>query len=119
MEGAWLRRAGVVAALMLLAASAAYAGNDHRNEKDEAAALATTKIGLAQAAAAAEQHLHGKAIRAELENENGTFVYGVEVAAGNSVKDVKVDILDGKVLSVQADREDRAGHGERESERED
>jgi uncharacterized membrane protein YkoI len=115
MKRTWLQRAGVMAVVALFASSMAYAGREHRKENDEALALAKTKINLTQAIAAAEQHLQGKAIRAELEDENGNFVYGVEVAEGNSVKDVKVSTLDGKILSVQADREDRHGERERES----
>jgi uncharacterized membrane protein YkoI len=119
MKRNWLQRVAVIAVSVLLAVSVAYAGREHGKESDEALALAKTKINLTQAIAAAEQHLQGKAIRAELEDENGTFVYGVEVAEGNSVKDVKVSALDGKILSVQADREDRHGERERESERDE
>ncbi len=109
----------VTAAAIFLAGSLAYAGRGNGGERNEAMALAKTKIGLVQAIAAAEQHLQGKAVRAELEDENGTFVYGVEVAGNGTVKDVKVDSLDGKILSVQADREGGSGEREREPESEE
>ncbi|MEK6654043.1 MAG: PepSY domain-containing protein, partial [Thermodesulfobacteriota bacterium] len=61
------------------------------NEGDNASALLSKAgIGLAQAVSAAEQRLQGKAVRAELEDENGTPVYGVEVISGTKLTDVKV-----------------------------
>lgn len=99
--------AGVVASSLAFAA-----GNE---EQYDAAALAQAKVSLAQAIAAAEQHANGKAVRAELEDENGTFVYGVEVINGTKVTDVKVDIRDGRILSAQADPDEHESlSGERE-----
>lgn len=60
---------------------------------------------LSQAKIAAEQHAKGRALRAELENENGVAVYGVEVLDGAKAMDVKVDACDGKVLGVQENRD--------------
>jgi uncharacterized membrane protein YkoI len=119
MKRKWLQQAGVMAAVVLFATSMAHAGKGNHREKEEAMALAKTRVSLTQAIAAAERHLQGKALRAELEDENGTFVYGVEVAVNDNMKDVKVDSVSGKVLSVQDDREDRSGKHERESETEE
>jgi uncharacterized membrane protein YkoI len=103
-----------IAALTVAAIGSAYAA---KSEENDAAALAQTKISLTQAIAAAEQHVNGKAARAELEDENGTIVYGVEVLSGTKTMDVKVDVRDGKILSAQADTEDHeGGAGEREDE---
>ena len=92
-----------IAAFAIAAAGGAYAG--HGDEGD-AALRAQAKISLVQAVAAAERHAKGKAVRAELENENGTAVYVVEVFDGAKANDVKVDARDGKVLSARADNDE-------------
>jgi uncharacterized membrane protein YkoI len=90
-----------------------------RASEADSAVLAQAKIGLGQAITAAEQHVKGKAVRAELENENGAPVYGVEVLAGTQSTDVKVDARDGRILSAQADRPDEGKEGEDERDDED
>lgn len=95
-----------IASFALAGIGAVYAA---QSEENDAAALAQTKISLTQAIASAERHASGKAVRAELEDENGKAVYGVEVVAGAKVTDVKVDVNDGKVLSAQADQDDHEG----------
>jgi len=104
-----------------LGASLAFAGVNGANEGQEnAAMLSHARISLSQAIASAEGHVQGgKAIRAELEDENGTLVYGVEVASGTQTTDVKVDINSGKVLSVQADPADHEADGREAQEQED
>ena len=80
-----------------------------------AALLSKSGISLAKAVSDAEDRAQGKAVRAELEDENGTPVYGVEVISGTKVIDVKVDVKDGKILSARTDEADHEG---REKERE-
>ena len=66
-----------------------------------------TRITAAQATAAALAAQPGTAGKAELEDEDGKSVYGVEVTAANGTKyDVKVDANTGNVLKVEADEED-------------
>ncbi|HYL91383.1 MAG TPA: PepSY domain-containing protein [Burkholderiales bacterium] len=103
----------VTAAAAIAALGSAYAARDGESET---ALLAQAKISLGQAIASAEQHAKGRAVRAELENENGTAVYGVEVVDGTKATDVKVDARDGKVLSAQADRGDEGADDEHEGE---
>ena len=100
---------GVLAASALVASSLVYANRDGKEDQQDAAALAQAKISLSQAVAAAEQKAQGKAVRAELEDENGKFVYGVEVVGGGKSTDVKVDIATGAILSAQADQADHEG----------
>lgn len=50
--------------------------------------------------------MQGIAVSAQLEDENGTAVYGVEVTSGAQTTDVKVDANNGKILSAQADQAD-------------
>lgn len=102
-----------VIGLAALGASLAFAGVNSTNQgqENDAALLSQAKISLTQAIAAAEGHVQGKAVRAGLEDENGTAVYGVEVASGTQTTDVKVDVNDGKILSAQADQADHETEG--------
>lgn len=70
--------------------------------------LAKAKLTLEQAVALAQDHAKGKATKAELESKRGSTYYEVEVvAADNQVFDVKIDAIEGKVLSSKLDRHDR------------
>lgn len=104
-----------------LGASLAFAGANNSNggQENDAALLSNAKISLTRAIAAAEQHAQGQAVRAELEDENGTLVYGVEVASGTRTTDVKVDINNGKILSAQADQADHETEGREGREHDD
>ena len=92
--------------IALLTGTTIYAAQDTNREHNDAVAIQQARISLPQAIAAAEKHTGGKASGAELEDENGKLVYGVEVVNGSKVTDVKVDIVTGKVLSAQADQAD-------------
>ena len=59
---------------------------------------------------AALKQVPGKVLKAELENEDGYLVYGVEIVmADRQIADVKVDAGSGRVLKVEADQEDNEG----------
>lgn len=95
-----LRLAAAFAALLGLGA-VAYASQNQ--EDNDAQPILNTKLSLVQAIGAAEQHAGGRAIRAELENENGRIVYGVEVVGRKQLTDVKVDANSGQIVSAQTD----------------
>jgi uncharacterized membrane protein YkoI len=78
------------------APAAARAAND-------AVAHAPPPVRLAQAVDAAERHLDGRAVRAELEDDGA---WEVEVVRGRSVRDVRVDARTGVVLSSTEDAAD-------------
>lgn len=70
------------------------------SEADEAAALAPlAKITADEASAAAQAEVPGDVQKVELENENGSLVYSVEIGG----KDVKVDAGTGAVLHIESD----------------
>jgi len=98
-------------ALSALAVGGAYASSQH--EGNDALAISQAKIGLAEAVTAAEQHVGGKASKAEYESFQGKQVFDVEVVKGQAVSDVKVDANDGKVISVTADQADHDDSGDR------
>ncbi len=72
-------------------------------------------VTLGKAVAAAEQQVHGRAVRVELEQCRQGWVYDVEVIQGVKVFDVKVDAEKASVLSAAEDSEDRDDdHDERD-----
>jgi len=74
---------------------------------DEASYAGMAKISLDSAVQAALHAVPGKVLKAELENENGYLVYGIEIAKADSqIADVKVDAGNGKVLKIESDKKD-------------
>ena len=84
-------------------AGAAYAAQSAEND---ALAIAGAKIGMTQAVAAAEQHVGGKASKAEYEQHKGQWVFDVEVVKDKKVLDVQVDPTSGKVIAATEDKTD-------------
>ncbi len=77
---------------------------------DEAGFPGMAKIPLDSAVNEALKAVPGKVVKAELENENGYLVYGVEIAkADRQIADVKVDAGNGKVLKIETDQKDNEG----------
>ncbi|GBD96405.1 MAG TPA: peptidase M4 [Nitrospirae bacterium] len=74
---------------------------------DEAGLAGMARISMDSAINAALAQVRGKVLRAELENENGYLVYGVEIVrADRQVIDVKVDAGNGKILKIEQDQSD-------------
>jgi uncharacterized membrane protein YkoI len=95
----------IVAAAVALAVGGAYAATS--SKENDALAISTAKIGLSQAVSAAEQHVGGKASRAEYERHKGQWVFDVEVVKDKTVTDLKVDPATGKVIAATEDKADR------------
>jgi uncharacterized membrane protein YkoI len=89
-----------VIAAVSISASAYSAEND-------ALAISAAKIDLVKAVAAAEQHVGGKASKAEYERHKGQGVYEIEVVKDKNVMDVRVDATTGSVISAKEDRADK------------
>jgi hypothetical protein len=106
--------------LTALGTSLAFAGAGAREQSEnDAVSLSKARISLTQAIAAAESHVQGRAVSAELEGENGTLVYDVEVVKGSQATDVKVNSSDGRVVSAQTDQADHEAEGHEGREGED
>lgn len=91
--------------LLLMTAAAAYA--DTKDKRNDAGPVASAKVSLESAVSIAEKHANGKAVRAEYEKQkDGTWVYDVEVKAGDNVTDVKIDADKGTVMASKADAPD-------------
>lgn len=93
-----------LAALSVTAISSVYAAKSIEND---ALTIESAKISLTQAITTAEQHASGKAVRAEFEEHKGQWLFDVEVVNGKKVMDVKVDSMNGKVISVVEDKTDK------------
>jgi uncharacterized membrane protein YkoI len=76
------------------------------SSENDALAIASAKVSLTQAVTTAEQHVGGKAARAEYEHHKGQWMFDVEVVKGKQVMDVKVDSINGKILSAEMDSTD-------------
>ena len=100
----------IMAAGVATAGGLAYAQQSGVTQNDAITTLAKTGISLVQAVTTAEQYAGGKSTRAELENEDGRLVYGVEVADNAKAVDVKIDATNGSVISAQVDQVDQADH---------
>lgn len=92
-----------IAALVAAVIGSAHAGKAIENDAID---IASAKIDLTQAVSAAEQHVGGKAARAEYERHKGQWGYDVEVVKNNKVRDVTVDPMSGKVLAATEDKDD-------------
>jgi uncharacterized membrane protein YkoI len=100
----------VAAALSAFAIGGSYAANSPEND---ALAIAGAKIDLGKAVAAAEQHVGGKASKAEYERHKGQWVYDIEVVKDKKVMDVKVDASSGSVISATEDKADKDDDGDK------
>ena len=79
-------------------------GDHEDHDAAETAKLQSlAKITRQQAIHAALLKVKGTLVNAELENEDGNVVYGVEVKTSSGIADVKVDAGNGKVLFVDRD----------------
>lgn len=101
------RAAMALAALLALGAAGGIAHASERSEdQTDVAALASMKVTLSQAIATAEQQAGGKAVGADVIQENGATRIAVEVAGQGSVKTVLIDAQSGKVTAAHEGGQD-------------
>lgn len=101
----------VAVAISTIGIMAAHASKSAEND---AMAIRHASISLTQAVQVAEQHTHGKAVRAEFEHGKKGWVFDVEVVAGDKTYDVAVDPTKGTVLTAQEDKADHDGGQDKE-----
>lgn len=105
-----MTRSKVLAAIMvgvIATGSAGVAGLAYAKERpeaptNEASIVANAKVSMAQAIAAAEQQVGGKAIGTGIEDQNGNVFFEVEVLKDNVKHKVLVDTQTGKAVKVVA-----------------
>ena len=111
----------LVAALFAFGGMALSAGQGNQTgsiqiKSDEAGLAQMAKIPMNSAIDSALKLVPGKVLRAELENENGYLVYGVEIGkADQQIVDVKVDAGNGRILRTDKDRHDTEGREKEEN----
>jgi uncharacterized membrane protein YkoI len=82
-------------------------GTAHARSERESAIIADAKITMAQAIAAAENQVGGKAVETGIEDENGTVAFEVEVLKDGQRHTVLVDPQSGEVIkTTMSDNED-------------
>lgn len=101
-----IKRKSYLAALAALSMVAIGSAHAAKSVENDALAVTTAKIGMTQAVTAAEQHVGGKASRAEYERHKGQWVFDVEVVKDKKVMDVKIDPTSGKVVAMTEDKTD-------------
>lgn len=112
-----MHRRSKLSLLAIVLAAASTIAQAHPKARD-VTALANAKVPLAQAVTAAEQHVNGKALKAEFERSwQGGGVFEVDVVSGSGqVFEVKVDADKGTVLSSV---EERVRHSHEHGEHDD
>jgi hypothetical protein len=81
------------------------------NNVNEGAFVDLANIPFESAVKTALKAVPGKVLKAELENEDGYLVYGIEVAKANrQIADVKIDAGTGKILKIDKDQKDSEDH---------
>ncbi len=103
-----------LAAVAVLSATAVGSVYAAKSSDNDAMAIADAKISLAQAVSTAEQHVGGKASRAEYEDHKGQWVFDVEVVKGRQVMDVTVNSTSGTVIAAVEDKHDREDDHDRD-----
>lgn len=70
---------------------------------DAARLVEQAKINITQAVALAQTEAAGVAVSAELDSHFGKVVYEVEVLSGARLFDVRLNAVDGSIISVKED----------------
>ena len=105
-----MKRKIYMAALAALSATTIGTAYAAKSADNDALAISGATISITQAVTAAEQHVGGKASRAEYERHKGQWVFDVEVVKDTKVMDVKVDPVSGNVIAATEDKTDH-DHG--------
>lgn len=87
-------------------AGCTFEDSEERGLDDDAAAMLTANVTLADAIATAEKEAGGKAISAGIDDEDDAFFIAVTVARGEQVRTVLIDPQNGKVVKIGAHDED-------------
>lgn len=91
-----------MAAVFALGASgAAFAAAGEKENGQEIAAVLAAKTSVAQAIGAAEQQTGGRAMKIDVEKENGTYLYEIKTVSKDRVVQVFVDPASGQVVRTE------------------
>jgi len=103
----WTKPALLVAGgVMLASATVAIAAKHAAPENDAIRESQAAKLSLSDAVARSQTQFGGKAVKAELEGDEGPLAYEIELVNGQDVREVRLDAVTGAVLSNKADDSD-------------
>jgi uncharacterized membrane protein YkoI len=89
----------VIAAVFTLAAGgAAFASSEGHEGGREIAAMLAAKTSAAEASATAEQQTGGRAMKIDIEKDNGAYLYEIKTMSQDKISEVFVDPDSGKVV---------------------
>jgi uncharacterized membrane protein YkoI len=107
---------GIAVAGVSFADTEIHNGTIRIEKQSEAEFPSMAKVSMDQAVQNALASVQGRVLKAELEDEDGFLVYGVEVVtADKSITEVMVDAGTGKVMAMEQDKVDKDDHGSDES----
>ena len=99
--------AGTIAAGVI--GGAVYANERRETPINEAQIMATAKVTMAQAIAAAEQATAGKAVGSGIEDQGGTVRFEVTVLKDNARHKVLIDTQTGQIVKTVVAQKGRDG----------
>lgn len=98
----------------VLLTTAVVAAETATTKENDVGPINSAKITLDAAVGVAEKHVNGRAVRAEYERQqNGRWVYDVEVKTDTAVSDVQVDPDKGTVIASKVDQADDDDDGDK------
>lgn len=109
-----MQKITIVAVAIFISAVAGLGAGVASDASEDAKLLSAAKLGIVDAITIAEKIVGGTAYEAELENEDGTIVYEVEVIKDGKEFEVLIDAITGAVLSTEEEHEDD-GHDQKQT----
>jgi uncharacterized membrane protein YkoI len=88
----------IAAAFTLAAGGAAFASPEGHEGGREIAAMLAAKTSAAEAIATAEQQTGGRAMKIDIEKDNGAYLYEIKTMSQDKISEVFVDPDSGKVV---------------------
>jgi uncharacterized membrane protein YkoI len=76
-----------------------------QDDENDAALVKLAKLTIEEAMRNAQGAVAGRVIEAQLENEDGSLVYAIEILSGQTTKEVIIDAGNGAVLGVGTEAE--------------
>jgi uncharacterized membrane protein YkoI len=96
-----MRKISGIALLLVLTIGVSASASDKKESKKALAKEA--KVTMKEARVTALQAAPGKIKEGELEREDGKLIYSFDIKTKEGIKEVQIDAIDGKVVSVKTE----------------
>ncbi len=120
------RKTAVLAALVAAIGLSGMSGlahaqhpTDNLGHTSKASHRKTARISAKRAAAIAARHHRGRAVKVDLDRNDGRLHYDVDVVAGRRKYDVEVDAHTGRIIKSKLDDTDWGDRDDRDDDRDD